>query len=481
MNILKAIVFTLLILGGQPSDMLGAESVDLAVGESREIDLGEFADSVSLSRDGIVNVNRGQSKSILIMTGARAGSADVNVKLSSGKSRSYGVQVSDPTVQRQKLETIRSIISAISGLSAEVKGGLVRVSGKVRTHGSLERFTALKERYSGLIVDTTERDIPPTNAVLTTINRVLSENGIPNIQARSYGKIITLEGTAKSESERELALRIAKMIQSDIEDRIEKDSSAASSVRIEVMFVEVQKKDAKKFGLNGAFGLPGQVIPGGTQVSAAARASGFGGSNGRMNWLIGDFSAFLEMVQNTSSSRVLSNPQLISRSGQEAKFHSGGIFYVQVSTTDEKTTKIELKELKYGIELGVLPKIDSLGQIDAKISTVVSDLQAPKYESALPTKTISELSTAVSIRDGQSILLSGLINKKQRKTVDRVPLLADIPIIGELFKRRTMDMEEAELLILVTMNRVGGSDGLSPAAEKLWEKGAQDTEFSIFD
>ena len=147
----------------------------------------------------------------------------------------------------------------------------------------------------------------------------MNENDIGNIQATAYGRILVLEGSPKDESERELAMRIAKMISPDIEDRMSKTSSAAPSINIEVMFVEVQKsnsetiglKDPTKYSDDGKAHVPGKPL-------GTATHPGVGGTAGKMNWQIGSLTAFLQMIQTKTSSRVLSNPQLITRSGVEA-------------------------------------------------------------------------------------------------------------------------------------------------------------------
>jgi len=456
-------------------------SIDIAIGESLTIELGEFADSVSLSREGIVDVSRGKNKGILVFTGVRSGTSKVQVSLKSAKEQSYFVQVSDPAEFQRRLNTVRAVLNAIPGLRASITGNRVTIQGTIRTRGTLDKIEGIKEQYSGLIVDTTKKNIAKTNAVVTTINRVLSENGIDNAKAKAYGKILVVEGTPSDKSQRELIMRIAKMIQPDIEDRMRGDSSAAPSIRIEVMFVEIQKKDTKNIGLNGAFGSTGPTT-GADKAIANANVSGISGGQGRLNWQVGALSAFLKLIQTTSSSRVLSNPQLIARSGIEATFHAGGTFYVSTTQKDnDGFEKVSLHEIKHGIQLGILPKIDQIGQIDAVISTSVSEVASKTKEGQLPELTESSVSTAVTVQDGQSILLSGLVNKRQKKIVERVPLLADIPILGELFKSREFENEETEMLILVTMNKVGGSSGRSEAADQLWEKGRNETEFSLFD
>jgi pilus assembly protein CpaC len=203
---------------------------------------------------------------------------------------------------------------------------------------------------------------------------------------------------------------------------------------------------------------------------------------GKLAWQVGPLSAFLQMLQTKSASRVLSNPQLLTRSGQEAKFHSGGTVFLEVDKVDNGVLTVSFQEVQYGIGLSILPIIDRLGQIDAKLKTKVSDLGPPANEKAtLPSLVDTDVETAVTLRDGQSILLSGLVNKKNNKAVSKVPLLGDIPVLGELFKSRNVTDKETELLVLVTMSRVGAADQRPDGPGQLWKRGGRDVEFSIFD
>jgi len=455
-----------------------AEAIDVAVGKSQTISLAELASSVNVGQEGVVDVDKGRNKAEIVVRGRRAGRVALEITLNSGKRVSYQVTVSDPSSATQRLASVRSNLANIVGLEVIGRDGKVVLRGKIGSRQGLQRIANIKRQYPGFIIDLTEKEVPATNTVVATINRVLTENDIPNVQAHAYGRIIVLEGTPKDEDESRLVMRIARMIQPDVEDRMSKDASAAPSINIDVMFVEVSKIDTMQFGLNGNVSLGDRPVS--DKAMAQAGIGAQSGRSGKMVWQVGALSAFLEMVQSVSSSRVLSNPQLIARSGVEAEFHSGGTFYLESVQNTPQGREVTFQSVKYGIELNILPKIDRLGQIDAKVETTVSDIAAAQV-GTLPSLSTSRVSTSVTVRDGQSIMLSGLVNRKQIKNVKRVPLLSDIPILGELFKSRDMYDKDVELLVLVTMNRIGGIDERSHRAEQIWEDASKDVKFSFFD
>jgi len=392
----------------------------------------------------------------------------------------YSIQVIDPKELDTKLATIRSRLTNIPGITIRTRNSQIIVSGKVTTREGLQRLKAVTRQHPTLVADLTEQDIPATNTVVTTVNRILKENDIPNIQAHSYGRIVVLHGTPRDQSQRELALRIARMIQNDIEDRMSSTASAAPAISIDVMFVEVQNRNNISVGLNGRFNIADQDSQGMKGAIGSIEYASQSGHKGKLSWHVGSITSFLQLMQNTSSSRVLSNPQLIARSGTNAKFHSGGTINIETSQATPTGRDVSIQQIDYGIQLNILPNIDELGLIDATIETTVSDIGSA-HSGQIPSLTRSSVSTAVTIKDGQSILLSGLVNQKHRKQVSRVPLLADIPILGELFKSRQIDQDDVELLILVTMNRVGGTDDRSTLPDQLWDRGGRDVKFSIFD
>lgn len=476
-HITQAFLSFLLLLVRVPY-AFAADTLTLGIGEEQMLQFEDLAETVNIERN-VVTVTKGETKKTLIVKGRAAGSTNMTITLRNGQTAQYAITVVGAGGASSGVAA--AVKNALPTLKTEIRGKKVYVSGLLRTHPEMEAFAAIKGQYSSVIVDLTEKQLVENDTVVKTINRVLADNGIPNIRSHAYGKLIVLEGSAKDEAQKKLALRIANMIYSPTEDQIDASSNGAPTISIEVVFIEVQKKDVKEFG------FPGHVKPfggGGNSPSDSIGAvrgqyQGVGGQTGRYSYVVGPFSSFLKLIQNRSMSRVLSNPKLVTRSGVQASFHSGEtLFYTARSVTD-KEVNYKLEKVPVGIKLEILPKIDAIGQIDAEISTEVSEVGADKSQEH-PSVTGSEVKTAVTIKDGYSILLSGLVKKREQKNIERVPLLADIPIIGEIFKSRELRNEETELLVLVTMNRVQGTNELIKATDRLWQK-SDDVEFSIFD
>ena len=448
-----------------------AKDFSIGVGQIKNFPISGLIESIHLSKPGIVEVSRGSNRSTLKVRALKSGDVDITANLADQKSESLKIYVQKNA--SPSLESVRKILEGNHNLSVQENAGKILVSGKSADTESSRNLASVKKKFPGSIVDLTEKTSAKPQSVVQAINRLFNENHIYGLQAVSYGKIITVEGTPRDDFERILAMRIAKSIQGSIEDRTAGKAKSSESINIEVMFVDVERRDHLKVGVSREKGL---------NSTAQATIDGVSGSLGKLSWQVSSLDMFLNLLQYKTSSRLLSNPQIVGRSGEEAKFHSGGKALFAVDTT-EANGKVhsDIKEIDYGVELDVKPVIDRVGLIDVKLQTKVSELTPSNLKNQLAEILLTDLKTTVSLRSGQSILLSGLVHKRQRKGVEKVPILGDIPILGELFKSRTRDLEERELMIFVTLQKITPGDYDTAQAQKLWDGGKKDVEFSVFD
>lgn len=473
-----------------------AETVLMRRGSTRVLDLAEIARSVEIETSGVVDVTKGATKANLVIFAKGEGSTLLHVVLQSGGEREFKVVVSSGRATVD-LVAVRAKILAIPGLSAEVHHDKILVEGRLASREDASRFGSIKGAYGDVIMDGTERVVDEENGVVRSINRVLEEHQLRNYQAHSYGRMIALEGSPQNDQERDLALGVARGVYSATEDRVSRSSKGGPSIGIEVMFVEVQKKNAKEIGFEPTVGsappgekshmgdgADGEGDEGGSKGkdSAIGRLSGeWSGSKGGVSWHVGPIAYLLRLIESRSVSRVLSNPKLIARSGETATFHSGGAFFLNRKTVDKNgEATISAMQIDTGITLDIQPTMDATGQIDSDILTSIRDL-GDEPIAGFPSLIESRVNTAVTVRTGQTLLLSGLVRKRNSKLTTRIPILADIPIIGELFKTRVFKDESSELMVLVTMTSIEADSEFRQALDGLWAASGDDVAFSIFD
>lgn len=160
------------------------------------------------------------------------------------------------------------------------------------------------------------------------------------------------------------------------------------------------------------------------------------------------------MVQN-GTARVLAKPNLVAVSGGKAEFLAGGEIPLPVS---QQQGQVTFDWKPYGIKLQIEPTVLEDGRIAMKVAPEVSQLD---YSNAVrvanfvvPAVSSRRAETQLILNEGQGLAIGGLIQNNETKSVEQVPILGSIPILGELFKSTKFQHNETELTILVTPHLV---------------------------
>jgi pilus assembly protein CpaC len=167
--------------------------------------------------------------------------------------------------------------------------------------------------------------------------------------------------------------------------------------------------------------------------------------------------AFLRMLRQEGAFRQLAEPNLIAMNGQQASFLAGGEFPVPVlQNTAGQAITIVWKE--YGVRLNFKPTIIDEDHIRLELEPEVSTIDfnnGIRFNGfVIPALRTRRAKTGVELRDGQSFALAGLLDNNETKTLSRIPLVSEIPIIGNLFKSKSFEKKETELMFFVTAHLV---------------------------
>jgi len=179
-----------------------------------------------------------------------------------------------------------------------------------------------------------------------------------------------------------------------------------------------------------------------------------------------DFDARLNLLAANGKARILSNPRLACETGGEAQFLAGGEIPIVIITPESRT--VEWKT--YGIILKIHPTMTEKGRIRTQVNAEVSAVDHGSGTSDVPGFLTRRVSTLFSTPPGETVMLSGLVKSDMAKDVSKVPLLGEIPVIGELFKSRSFRENRTELAIFITPFVVSG-DAASEA--EAWERKAE--------
>lgn len=221
-------------------------------------------------------------------------------------------------------------------------------------------------------------------------------------------------------------------------------------VTLKVTIAEVRREILKQIGfdnlVSNSSGLNVAQLGSPTANSSAATLGGglaalFKSSIGRY-----DISTYLSALEQAKVVRTLAEPTLTAISGQAATFNSGGQVLYSTTDNDGNTTVVPYN---YGISLAFKPVVLSSGRISLEIKTNVSE-PAPSATGSAPTYQRRSAETSVELPSGGSIALAGLIRDNVAQTSNGTPGVNKIPLLGTLFRQRSVQREETELVIIAT-------------------------------
>ncbi len=341
---------------------------------------------------------------------------------------------------------------AASFLAKEVPGLLVQALPEERLlslRGTPEALAAAEAVLEAL--DRPKEAGPPllqrsyqlSNAKATDLAKVLQE-ALQAQQAKGAGQAGAQAPRATVVADERTNTLIVTGTQEDlalVESLIPKLDQAVPQVALRVRIQEVQSNLSRNLGLKW-----NQVAGG--RVAASVLDAGLSlifdstKSLAALNLL-----ATLEALQRQGLSRALRDVSQTVLSNQTARIQSGETFLIRRVVGD----KVERTPFDIGIIVEVTPQVTADGQILLNIKAEVSgNVQRNPVDGDVDRFTKQVVTTSLRVRDGQTIVLGGLASQENNQVQQGVPLLMDIPLIGELFKQRTEESTDRELLVVIT-------------------------------
>lgn len=345
----------------------------------------------------------------------------------------------------------------------------------------VDRIAIANEQVATVMVTRQARGAPGARLIVTgkapgSTSLLVWERGSDSatpytVEVQRAGAV--LQGSYPSAAEHQQAREAALALQPDKAALADRSTLNVKSqtVQVEVKIVEFNKRVLKQAGLNlfstapnkhgFSFGVfsPSSLQSYGFDRNAAITAEaasplaqafslllGFGKANIGLN---------LGLLEGNGLARVLAEPTLVALSGQSANFLAGGEIPVPIAQ-GLGTTSIEYKP--FGIGLTVSPTVLSNERIVLKVAPEASDLDYTNAVTlsgvAVPAITTRRADTTVELGDGESFVIGGLVSRTTTSSVDKVPMLGDLPVLGTVFKRQDYQQNERELVIVVTPHLV---------------------------
>ena len=243
-------------------------------------------------------------------------------------------------------------------------------------------------------------------------------------------------------------------------------TSNASQVQLQVRVAEVSRNKLRDYGTsfltNGSTGGYANSGGGPSTIGESVIGSASAVLNPALNVLLFNRSlntaAMLKLLRQEGAFRELAEPNLIAMNGQQASFLAGGEFPVPVLQVGNNGSGITIVWKEYGIRLNFKPTIIDEDHIRLELEPEVSTIDfanGVRFNGfVVPALRTRRAKTGVELRDGQSFALAGLLDNTETKTLSRIPIVSDIPVIGALFKSKSFEKKETELMFFVTAHMV---------------------------
>jgi pilus assembly protein CpaC len=398
-------------------------------------------------------------------------------------------------VGRSTLVDIGSPIARVSLTSAEIADALVTGQTQLLVHGKTpgsismfvwDRAGAVK-RYEIAVL----RDLARLNDQVKEL--------FPNerIQAQSNGKSVVLSGSISSKEVGDKAMAVAAGYvdkPTDVVNLFQVQAGPRSNqVLLRVRFAEVSRSAMSEFGMSfftsptGINNNIGRVTtqqypaPGFSDLAWTKADSSFGSdvtsAEGKLAFsdflnvfLLNqkyDLGVLIKALQNRGLFQSLAEPNLVAESGKEASFLAGGEFPVPIAQGSGSNIGVSVMFKEFGIRLNFTPTVTG-DRVHLKVRPEVSTLD---YGNAvllsgfrIPSLSTRRAETELELMNGQTFAIAGLMSNQMQTTMQKVPGIGDIPILGYLFRSKAAKRDQTELVVMITPEILpNNSPGVTPS------------------
>lgn len=286
------------------------------------------------------------------------------------------------------------------------------------------------------------------------------------IQVQSSRDSLSLTGHVSNKETAERASALAAPFAKTVVNNLQLNPAGVEKqILLRVRFAELDRSASTQFGVNlvstGATNTIGQITTG--QFSPPSVSNVGGGSTSfsitnalnifafRPDLNLG---ALIEALQQRNLLQTLAEPNLVTTSGREASFLVGGEFPIPVLQGGANSGAVTIQFREFGIRLTFTPVATNNNTIQLHVKPEVSSLD---YTNALsfngftiPALATKRMETNIELGEGQSFVIAGLIDNSLTETISKIPGLSSLPILGNIFKSKSLNRSNTELVVLVT-------------------------------
>lgn len=337
-------------------------------------------------------------KSELVFIGSKAGETNVHLWLADGSQRDISVDVSGGKSEGLA-STVRELLGDARGVDVRPVGANVVVSGSEIDAGIAARIAALQKVYP----------------------QILNLTGTDPVGMRPMVRMDVTIMEFNKDAVEDLGIRWNSTISGPLGGLI-RDATTNDYFRVlpkdEDTFQQIRDSLPKRVpGPQGYFGIATTI---GSQIN---------------------------LLMSRGKAWVLAEPKLSAKSGSSASFLVGGEVPIVIPSVLGQT-QVEYKE--YGIRLNISPTVNKASDVATSIMAEVSRIDPSVTVQGVPGFLTRRVETEINVAAGETIVISGLLDRTASKAADKLPILGDIPILGKLFRSDAFRGNRTELVIFVT-------------------------------
>src|SRR6516164_3837090 len=418
--------------------------------------------------------------------GRRFASALIFLIVIAGGSVVYADDAVRLMVGRSTVVSLGSPIARVSLTSPDVADALVTAPSELlingKTPGTISMFVwdraGAIRRYEIIV----QRDLARLSEQMKQLFPT------ENIDVQSNGRSIVLSGTVTNKDFIERAINLASGYVDKREEDVTllqvQEGARSNQVLLRVRFAEVNRQAVTELGASFFTGAGGYKDYLGRVTTQQFPAPAFDNSDAAnpkvvfsdfLNFLLFNtkqqLGAVIKALQSRGLFQSLAEPNLVAESGKEASFLAGGEFPVPIAQGTGNNIGITVQYKEFGIRLTFTPIVNG-DRVHLKVRPEVSALD---FSNAvvlngfrIPALTTRRTETELELSNGQTFAVAGLLNNSMNKTLQKVPGIGDIPILGLLFQSQAAQKDRTELVVMITPEILpNNSPGVTPNTPRM--------------
>jgi pilus assembly protein CpaC len=453
-------ILTVLIIVLFSSVSMAAIPVEVTAGKETILTLKKPSKRASLANPEIATINI-VSPTEVVLNGKKSGITSLIVWDKEGSPTFFDVIVYKERIaelDRARADALENKIKSVApdtDVKVEMAGDTLVLAGTAKNRQIVDKIEKLAMLYATKGCQDVSR-----SGSLPRSSAEAKEQGKTETQGQGYISLnVAQQAMQQQPTTEEAPLCVLNLI----------TIPEAQQVVLEVKVAQINKTKLKELGIsylikdeNFELAAPGLFTsPDGNLGKGKAEVtSGIGGFDLGVTpvqiavaYFPSGVAAVLRALQEKGFGRILAEPNLIVRSGETGTFHVGQKIPIQTVTGVGASATVGITYEDVGIRLNFAPEVLETGAIRLKIdpAEVSSVARFIAFQGILaPEIDTRTVSTNVDLREGESLILAGLLSEEMKKNIQKIPLLGDIPILGALFRSTRDELNEIELAFFIT-------------------------------